>query len=367
MIRVLVVEDSASMRELLVSLLQADGHFQVVGTAADGEEAVSLAARLRPDVITMDIHLPRLDGVSATRRIMAETPTPIVVVSASVREKEVGLAFEALQAGAVTVLDKPPGPGDPRYKAAIQELLRTVRLMAEVKVLRGRTAVLTSAAQHTVGAEERDRRDLPSARDRSRPKVIAIAASTGGPQAIQQVLQTLGGSLDVPLLLVQHISRGFAAGMAAWLSGTCPLRVRLAEQGDELVSGTAYLAPEDFHLVVTRRGTLTLSKAPLVGGFRPSANVLFESVAETYGAHAVGIILTGMGEDGAVGLRSLRAAGSHTIAQDEASSVVYGMPRAAASLEAAVQVLPLTTIGPVVRTLLGLGTLVPDATTDQRG
>jgi two-component system chemotaxis response regulator CheB len=363
-IRVLVVDDSASIRELLSRLLRAGGQFEVVGTACDGEEAVALAARLRPDVITMDLHLPKLNGVLATRRIMAETPTPIVVVSSSVEKKEVGLAFDALQAGAVTVLEKPPGPDHPRHALAIRELLTTIRLMAQVKVVRRwatTPATVRSAAQaiqsagppRAVQSAQADRSGLVARRSR-RPLAVMIVASTGGPQAIQTVLRGLGPDLTVPVLIVQHISRGFADGMAAWLSTSCPQTVRIAEHGDAPSAGVVYLAPGDRHLLVTRRGTLALSSAPPVGGFRPSGTLLFESGSEYYGAQAVGVLLTGMGEDGAVGLAALRKAGSVTIAQDEASSVVYGMPAAAVALGAAERVLPVREIAGEIRTLLGL-------------
>jgi two-component system chemotaxis response regulator CheB len=185
-----------------------------------------------------------------------------------------------------------------------------------------------------------------------RPMVIALAASTGGPQALQAVLQSLGGGLDVPVLMVQHITRGFAAGMASWLSSTCPQPVKLAEQGEAALGGTVYLAPHDHHLMLARRGTLVLSSAPPMRGFRPSATVLFESVAECHGARAVGAILTGMGDDGAAGLGALRAAGAVTISQDEATCVVYGMPGAAVAIGAARYVLPLARIGPALRRLV---------------
>lgn len=347
-IRVLVVEDSPSARELLVRILQADDRFAVVGTAEDGERAVQMAAEARPDVITMDIHLPRLDGIEATQRIMAETPTPIVVISSRAAEQETRLAFAAVQAGALAVLAKPPGPGHPHFAAAVEELLTTIRLMSEVKVVRRRLQA---------------RPDMPAAattvpNERStRPQLIAIAASTGGPQAIQSLLQTLGHGLDVPLIAVQHMSEGFIGGMAHWLSATCPLAVRVATHGEPLRGDTVYLAPDEYHLLVSRRGTTVLSKAPPQGGFRPSANVMFEAVAEAYGPRAVGVILTGMGEDGAAGLAAMRALGATTLAQDEATSVVYGMPRAAVATGAAAQVLPLTAIGSELRRLLGLHAL----------
>ena len=347
-IRVLVVEDSPATRDLLVGLLRRDGQFTVVGTAEDGEEAVALAARHKPDVITMDLHLPRLDGVAATRRIMADTPTPVVIISASAKVRDVGPAFDAMRAGAVALLDKPPGPGHPRHSAAVRELLTTVRLMADVKVVRRWLSSHPPPAAPRPGAVPLQATGSPV--PPSIPlELIAIAASTGGPPAIQTVLQALGPGLAVPVLVVQHISHGFCEGLAAWLSATCPQPVRLAAHGEAPAAGTVYLAPEARHLLVTRRRSLTLSGAPPVGGFRPSADVLLESVAESYGPRALGVVLTGMGDDGAAGLAALAATGAHTIAQDEATSVVYGMPRAAALAGAAREVLALPAIGSAIR------------------
>jgi two-component system chemotaxis response regulator CheB len=260
------------------------------------------------------------------------------------------LAAEALQAGAVTVLDKSLRPGDPLQAQSVQELLTAIRLMAEVRVVRRSTSG---------GAKVRENAHVPNSADgrntiKRRPIVVGLAASTGGPQAIQTVLQALGPDLHVPVLVVQHMSPGFLRGMVAWLGATCPQVVRLAVHGEEPTGGTVYVAPEDHHLLVTRGGKLALTRAPVVGGFRPSANTLFESVAECYGSAALGAVLTGMGEDGAAGLAALRRAGASTIAQDEASAVVYGMPRAAAAAGAAERVLPLGAIGPTVRKLLGL-------------
>jgi two-component system, chemotaxis family, protein-glutamate methylesterase/glutaminase len=344
-IRVLVVEESGRNREFLVQLLAADGRFQVVATASDGNEAADLAARLRPDVIVMNLLLLRLDGIGATQRIMAETPTPIVIISTTIHCTPTERAAEALQAGAVTVLDKPLSPDHPHHAQAVQELLTSIRLMAEVKVVR-RPA--KRVPRNLVSVPPYD------AIAKRRPVVVVLAASTGGPQAIQTVLRALGPDLDVPVLVVQHMSRGFLTGMVGWLAGTCPQSVQLANHGDQPAGGTVYVAPEEYHLLVTRAGKLALTKAPPVGGFRPSANTLFASAAQCYGADAVGAVLTGMGDDGAAGLVALRAAGGSTIAQDEASAVVYGMPRAAAAVGGAERVLPLDAIGPAVRKLLGL-------------
>jgi two-component system, chemotaxis family, protein-glutamate methylesterase/glutaminase len=364
-IRVLVVEESPPLRDRLVQLLAADGRLQVVATAVDGHEAVDLTARLRPDVIAMNLVLPRLDGIGATRRIMAETPTPIVIINVAADASPTGRAAEALQAGAVTVLDQPlTSPGDPLPAQAVQELLTAIRLMAEVRVVRrpasGVRPNLMIVRQQEPTALLSTRRG-PLVINRRRPVVVLVAASTGGPQAIQTLLQALGPDLGVPVLVVQHMSRGFLAGMVGWLAATCPQAVKLAAHGNEPVSGTVYIAPEDYHLLVTRAGKLALSKAPPVGGFRPSANTLFESAAQCYGGMAIGAVLTGMGDDGAAGLATLRGAGASTIAQDEASAVVFGMPRAAAAAGAADRVLPLDEIGPAIRRLLGLKSLADAA------
>jgi two-component system chemotaxis response regulator CheB len=227
--------------------------------------------------------------------------------------------------------------------------------MAEVKVVRRPASGVRTLAVKPRGLSVAE--GLLAAK--RRPHAIVLAASTGGPQAIQTVLQALGPDLDVPVFLVQHMSPGFLGGMVGWLAATCPQAVRLAAHGDEPAGGTVYVAPENHHLLLTRPGgtRLALTKAPPVGGFRPSANTLFESAAKCYGADAVGAVLTGMGDDGAAGLAALRDAGASTIAQDEASAVVYGMPRAAAAVGAAERVLPLADIGPTVRKLLGLKSL----------
>jgi len=332
-------------RDRIIHLLDRDGRFQVVATASDGVAAADTTARLRPDVVVMNLRLPPLDGIAATRRIMAETPTPVVIVSTSGDGIPTERAAEALQAGAVSVLDKPLCPDHAQYAQAIQELLTSIRLMAEVKVVR-RPA--SGGRRHLVLLPPHE------PLEKRRPVVLVMTASTGGPQAIQTVLQALGADLDVPVLIVQHMSKGFLPGMVGWLDGTCPQVVRLAVDGVQPTGGIVYIAPEEHHLLVTRAGKLALTKAPPVGGFRPSANTLFESAAHFYVADSVGAVLTGMGDDGAAGMAALRSRGASTIAQDEASAVVYGMPRAAVAVGGAERVLPLDAIGPAVRKLLGL-------------
>jgi two-component system chemotaxis response regulator CheB len=334
MIRVLVVDDSPTARALLKDILSGDPEVEVAGEARDGAEAVERTQRLRPDVVTMDLHMPRLDGLEATREIMITAPTPIVLVTASTRADDAGLAMEALRAGAVAVLLKPAGPG-PRHDAAARELLDTVKAMAAVKVVRHWRPSAARAAPAPPTAP---------AGDGPRARLVAIATSTGGPVALQRALAGLPVGFAAPLLVVQHITPGFTAGLADWLASSCGLPVKIAAHGEALAARAVYLAPDGRHLGVTRQGRVALADTPPVGGFRPSATHLFESAAHAYGAAAVGVILTGMGEDGVAGLRELRRVGGRVLAQDEASSVVYGMPGAAVAAGLADQVLPLDLI-----------------------
>lgn len=334
MIRVLVAEDSATTRELLVHILKSDPEIQVVGEAKNGEEAVAMTRQLRPDVVTMDIRMPLMDGFEATKQIMVECPTPIVIVSASVDVREVEVSINALRVGALTVIAKPDGPGSLSFAELSRRFLATVKSMSQVKVVR-----------HWVQKEPR----LPSPAPRSavshhpRPQVVAIAASTGGPGALCQVLSELPGNFPVPVLVVQHIAQGFLAGFASWLNTNVSLKVKIAEAGEDPVARTIYLPPDDRHLGLAG-SKLAVSDAPPVGGFRPSASYLFETTARAFGAASLAVVLTGMGQDGVEGLRCVREAGGQVIAQDQASSVVYGMPGAAARAGVVDQVLPLKDI-----------------------
>lgn len=327
MIRVLIAEDSAVTREYLTHLLGEDPQITVAGTARNGEEAVAEAARLRPDVILMDVHMPVMDGFDATRLIMERHPTPIVMATASSSRAETRGAFEALEAGALILLDKPAGPFDPGHEAAARELVRTVKLMAEVKVVRR-------------WPPRPSRNGGPPPRAPRAPRVIAIGASTGGPQVLSEILGGLPAPLGVPVLLVQHISDGFIGGFVEWLATRTPMAVTTARRGDELRAGTVHVAPGDRHMTITRDGRIELDQGPPVNGFRPSITRLFDSLAGCCASESVGVLLTGMGRDGADGLRRLRESGGLTIAQDEATSVIFGMPGEAVRLGAAREVLP---------------------------
>lgn len=354
MIRVLIAEDSAVTREHLVYLLSQDPALQVVGTARNGLEAVEQAEHLKPDVILMDVHMPRMNGYEATRQIIERVPTPIVMVSASLSRDETAMAFEALKAGALTILDKPSGLEHPGHEETARRLVETVKLMAEVKVVRRwpRRQGL-GVGGRGLGQEEPIPRPLaPSSR---KIRLVAIGASTGGPAVVAEILRGLPADLAAPILVVQHIAPGFTTGLAEWLGQGTRLAVKLAELGEPVQPGTVYLAPDSTQMGITKEGRIRLTKEPAEDNFCPSASYLFQSVAEAYGRSAVGVLLTGMGRDGAAGLRKLREAGGVTIAQDEETSVVFGMPGEAIRLGAAEYVLSPEQIVGLVRSLVTQG------------
>lgn len=342
MIQVLLAEDSAVTRDYLAWLLRADPDIRVVGAARDGAEALAEACRLRPDLILMDVHMPRVNGYEATRRIMETFPLPIVMMSASLDVDGQELTFEALKAGALTVVEKAPGPGQSRQAEAARNLVQTVKLMAEVKVVRR--------------WRERERPRPPArasiaATDR-RSRVVALGASTGGPQAVAEILGKLPPDLGAPVLVVQHIAPGFTPGMVEWLNlGTSRLPVRLGESGLMVCPGTVYVAPEQAQMGIGGDGRIRLTREAADDRFCPSVSHLFETVAEAYGRSGMGVLLTGMGRDGADGLKKIRDAGGITIAQDEQTSIIFGMPREAIRLGAAEFVLALDEISQVIGSL----------------
>ncbi len=346
-IRVLVADDSPTSRALMVGMLSAASGVEVVGQACDGLEALEMTHRLRPNVVTMDIQMPNLDGYGATRRIMTEVPTAIVIVS-SLDVRNVKVSMEALQAGALAVISKPEGPGSPLHEQQVRYLAATVRAMSDVRLVRRVFTREASVAPAPAPAPP----SLAAAKPR-RPKVIAIAASTGGPAALHEIFGELGDDFAVPIVVVQHIASGFGEGFATWLGGCVKLRIKIPRSGDPLRPGTAYIAPDGLHLGVSERSTAVLSEGPTTGSFRPSANVLFESCGRAFGAASVGVILTGMGDDGLIGMRALRAAGGHVIAQDEATSNIFGMPGSVIAAGLADRVLPLYRIADELKRLAG--------------
>lgn len=330
MIRVLVAESSAGMRDQMIEILQADPSIEVVGGTTDGITAVSMAKRLRPDVVIMGATLPKLNGFAATKQIMIEAPTPIVIVSGGERTDEVEHSVLALRAGALTVLPRPTGSNV--SDSARSHFISTVTAMSQVKVVR-------HWRRSPVASVHKIPRQAPSGSATTR--VVAIAASTGGPAALQRLLSDLPPDFSTPILVVQHIARGFIGGFVGWLNTVCSLEVRIASDGARLEPNTVYVAADDRHLGVSGRSKLALSSAAPIAGFRPSATFLFESVADAFGEAALAVMLTGMGQDGVAGLRRVKAQGGRVVAQDESTSVVFGMPGAAINAGLVDQVLPL--------------------------
>jgi two-component system chemotaxis response regulator CheB len=412
MIKVLIADDSPTCRILMRRLLCQHEDIQIVAEAKDGAEAVSLTARLRPDIVVMDLVMPVLDGILATVEIMATTPTPIVIVSSTQSIHEASTAMKALTAGALSLIDKPAMSPDPAvFAEAVSEFSRTIRLMSAVKVIKhnkkanesglgvaiakagaGRFASRSDSIQTLQGEQllfNPSRADsaavgmtgaystgafspinaksslLPGAANaeagiagcdwpmpHTRPRVIAIASSTGGPPALWQITQTLPANYPIPILVVQHIGRGFVEGMVSWLNRGGGAGVKVAQAGEVMLPGVVYVAPDDLQMGTSSDGRVQLSKTPAIGGFRPSATFLFESVASSFNGDVVAVVLTGMGDDGAASLCHIKRRGGMVLAQDKPSCIVYGMPAAAVETGYTDLVLPLAQI-PAYLKLLG--------------
>lgn len=337
MIRVLIVEDSAVLRQSTRLVLASDPEIQIVGEAHNGADAIAMVTQFQPAVVTMDIRMPKMDGFEAIRRIMSEHPVPIVVVTSIDPSQEKEIASQATKLGAVSMLKRPSSAGANEFNQFAAKLIEQVKLMSAVKVIRRGRSYMDE--QYKPPATE-----YPGTTSPQEIEIVAIGSSTGGPAALYQILTALSADFPVPIVIVQHISFGFVEGLAGWLNAACALNVRVGKLGDWVESGCVYIAPDGAHMVVDRARRINLKETDPVDGFRPAINVLFDSIAETYGANALGVILTGMGSDGANGLQGLRAAGAMTIAQDEASCVVFGMPKEAIARGAARQIAPLDQI-----------------------
>ena len=299
----------------MVSQCQRDPGIDVVAEAADGAQAVELTRRLRPSLVLMNVRLPVMDGVEATKQIMREMPTPIIVTTTGAARNDVELGLSAVRLGALTVLDRPAGPNGVEFERSMGRLVSMVKALSDVKVIRRRTP---------------DHRPERTVR-RGSVELVGIAASTGGPPAVAGLLQHLPADFPAPVVVVQHIVEGFLPGLITWLRTEVPFRVVEATHGQRLEAGTVHLAPDGHHLQIDARIRARLTRSEPLAGFRPSASTLFDSMAKVVGDAAIGVVLTGMGQDGLEGLRALRAAGGRVLAQDEASSVVYGMPGAVTS------------------------------------
>jgi two-component system response regulator WspF len=334
--RIAIVNDLALAREVLRRLVQSVPGYRVAWTAENGEEAVRKAAQDRPDIILMDLVMPVLDGVEATRRIMATSPCPILLVTSSVTGN-FNLVYRAMGSGGLDAVNTPTLAPDGTVKDGEGILARIAKLARQQQLQVQTASGSTSACVAHPGRSERE----PQTEAPQVPLLLAVGASTGGPDALARILKELPTGCPISVIIVQHIAAEFAKGLAIWLQGYCGLPVRLAENGDELKVGEVLLAGTDDHLKMSPDRRLVYTADPVDYPYRPSVNVLFQSLAENWPRPGMAIVLTGMGRDGAQGLLRLRQLGWHTLTQDQASCVVYGMPKAAADLRAACQVLPL--------------------------
>jgi two-component system chemotaxis response regulator CheB len=350
-IRVMIVEDSGVIREFLQYLIARDPRLNVVAAVSSAEEALRILHRVSPDVISMDIRLPGMNGFEATQRIMAEKPTPIVVVSASVEAEDLKISMNALRAGALSVVEKPVGTSHADYAMLAERLCTQLAIMSQVKVIRQRIGRKFdfAAAQ---GQKKPPARNF-SPRPEGPFRILGVVASTGGPNALEKVLGAMPSDFPLPVVLVQHITASFHKGFVSWLDNNCPLRVVEAKHGQVPQPGHVYVAPADQHLRVGRV-CFQLDRGEPVCVQRPSGTVLFQSMAESMAEGALGVLLTGMGEDGAAGLAAVRDAGGYTIAEDESTAVVYGMPAAAVRLGGVCESLPLPEIAPRITEILNV-------------
>ena len=343
-IRVLLVDDSSVSIEIIRRMLATAPEIRIVGIAVNGVEALQLIPQVRPDVICTDLHMPKMNGLEMIRELMLRDPLPVLVLSVSVQSEQKDNIFQMLEAGALDILAKPHGGMEADFGGLAHDLVTKIRVLSGVKVIRR-----PRSANGAIPGRIFPPRRLPGA---ARPQIIGIGASTGGPQALERILGSLPQSFPLPLICVQHIAEGFMQGLVDWLATHCRIRVRTAEEGTEPHAGTAYFPPNDRHLEIDASGRFRCSGALAVGGHRPSVDIALSSLARHYRDATLGVLLTGMGQDGATGMLEIARAGGTTIAQDEESSVVFGMPKRAIELGAARYVLPLVEIGPALCTMV---------------
>lgn len=355
-IKVLLVDDSPLVLTLLKRILESSPNIEIVGTASNGKEALDLIPRVQPTLISTDLHMPVMDGLQFTREVMAKYPRPILVVSVSVAEGSSNV-FRLLEAGAVDVFPKPRGVTNHESSEFAREFIQKIKILSGVRVFRRPLKAITAP------------RPLPSPPIETSVfteaplRIVVIGASTGGPQALQTILTMLPAHFPVPVICVQHIADGFLPGLVEWLEPQCRVKVTIAHPDGVPLPGTVFFAPEDAHLKFDQKGRFVRSIEPLVNGHRPSVTATMKSAAASYGNGVIGMLLTGMGNDGAEGMLAIVQAGGVTIAQDESSSIVFGMPKQAIELGAATYVMPLEKIADALaqtlRTLSGSRRHIP--------
>ncbi|MDD2798449.1 MAG: chemotaxis-specific protein-glutamate methyltransferase CheB [Bacteroidales bacterium] len=334
-IKVLIVEDTAVAQKLLKGLIDSDERFELVGIAENGKQSIDFVKKYSPDVISMDILMPIMDGVEATRLIMQDYPTPVVIVSSFYQTSEVDMAMKVLDAGAVTILPRPFGPGHAQFEKTAKRYLNTLKMMSEIKVVRRKIGHNT----HPTPLKRVENPLISKPAELKRIQAITIGASAGGPQGLSTIVSTLPIDLPVPIFLVQHIDANFAEGFAAWLNTMSAIPVKIAENGEKALPGHIYLPPGDHHLLVKKDGVMAITKDAQEKGLRPSVDLLFKSIGEVYGNNVIAVLLSGMGKDGAEQLKKLHEKGAFTIAQEESSCLVYGMPGEAVKLGAVNKIL----------------------------
>jgi len=335
-IKVLIVEDSLVYQKLLMGILESDLEFEVVAIANNGVKAIEYVEKFKPDVVSMDISMPIMDGVEATRTIMSNNPLPIVIVSGIYNSSDIKYAIDELEAGALVVIPKPIGPGDSNFDKSSRNYRKTLKLMSEIKVIR-RTrfsnTCLTNKQQLNITTDVYAKTTSISA------KIVAIGSSAGGPEALRILLSNINADFPLPIIVAQHIDQNFVDGFANWLSSFSKLPVNIALDGEKPNTGNVYLASKGKHILINTNGTICLKEDMTGISHKPSVDLLFKSVAKAYGGNSIAIILSGMGRDGALELKTLRDMGAYTIAQDEKSCLVYGMPGEAVKIGAATQIL----------------------------
>ncbi len=334
-INVLVAEDSIFIQKILVKILSDDPDIKVVGVAKNGKMAVDMARNLKPDVITMDIRMPVMDGFQATRLIMAQNPRPILVISSSVNDEDLKISFNAIQAGALDIMEKPRGHLAADYYEIGQTIVKKIKLIADIKVFRHISPGATAAPAVRPG------------RAKTRSRAVAIGASTGGPSALFQILTSLEAGFPAPVFVTLHISEGFGRGCTDWIRRNARLNVKEAEDGESIQPGTIYFAPDDRIMGIVSRNFLSVEQEKMAKMAMPIDRMM-ETFASVYGPGGVGVLLTGMGGDGARGMKMIRDAGGQTIAQNEETCVVFGMPREAINIGAVDKVVPLEGIAPKI-------------------
>lgn len=334
MINILIVDDSPTEAALIQHIIESAQDMNVIGIAKNGKEAIELAEKLKPDLITMDIQMPVMDGLEATRIIMAHHPTPIVVISSMINDESVHATFHILDAGALTALEKPVGVFSPSFEDRKNHIIDTLRSLSEIRVIK------KPLKNHLTYEPKKAK----TTHTKPTYEIIAMGASIGGPIALKTILSQLPTDFPVPVLIVQHMSSGFMRGFAQWLGENVGLTVKNAANYEVLKAGIIYIAPEHHHMEIERVHKNLICKlvdAPPVSGFCPSITRLFQSISKVSGRKAIGILLTGMSDDGATGLLELKRAHGHTLIQDQESSVVFGMSAVAQSLDAVDKVIGL--------------------------